>query len=221
MPPDHTAGGGGRRRAPVWRPLWEGDHVFVTLGRPSDEQLARLLDRLRATPLTYPEHGRTLARRDELPAGYHHVRAARDLGTGDAVWRAACDGIRSWRLHRGSGLRIAPADPPIAVGTEVVTDVALAGPVHILAACRVVDVVDEPARFGFAYGTLAVHPAQGEEAFVVERGDDGVVRLTVTAFSRGNGLLMRLGGPVVRRQQGVATEGYLDALQRHVDAAVS
>ena len=33
---------------------------------------------------------------------------------------------------------------------------------------------------------------------------------------------MRLGGPVARWQQGVATEGYLDALQRHVDdAAVS
>jgi uncharacterized protein (UPF0548 family) len=195
--------------------------VFVTLGRPSDEKLACLLDRLRATPLSYPEHGRTLARTGGLPPGYHHVRATRDLGAGDAAWRAACDGIRGWRLHRGSGLRVAPADPPIAVGTEVVTDVALAGPVHILAACRIVEVVDEPARFGFAYGTLAVHPEQGEEAFVVERTAEDVVRLAVTAFSRGNGLLMRLGGPVARRQQGIATEGYLDALQRHVDVAVS
>jgi uncharacterized protein (UPF0548 family) len=195
--------------------------VFVTLGRPSDEKLARLLDQLRATPLTYPEHGRTLARRGALPPGYYHVRATRDIGAGDAAWLAACDGIRGWRLHRGSGLRVAPADPPISVGTEVVTDVALAGPLHVLAACRIVEVVDEPARFGFAYGTLAVHPEQGEEAFVVERTADGVVRLTVTAFSRGNGLLMRLGGPVARRQQAAATEGYLAALQRHVEAAVS
>jgi len=206
------------RRDGPRRRLWQGDHVFVTLGRPSDERLARLLDELRATPLTYPEHGRTLARSAALPSGYHHVRAGRDLGTGDAVWRAACDGVRGWRLHRGSGLRVAPADPPIAVGTEVVTDVPLAGPVHVLAACRIVEVVDEPERFGFAYGTLAVHPEQGEEAFVVERTGDGPVRLSVTAFSRGNGLLMRLGGPVARRQQAVATEGYLDALQRHVDA---
>ena len=194
--------------------------MFVTLGRPSDEKLARLLDEVRATPLTYAEHGRTLARSGQLPFGYHHVRAARDIGTGDAAWRAACDGIRSWRLHRGSGLRVAPADPPLAVGTEVVTDVALAGPLHVLAACRIVEVVDEPDRFGFAYGTLAVHPAQGEEAFVVERTDD-VVRLMVTAFSRGNGPLMRAGGPVVRRQQAIATARYLDALERHVAAAVS
>ncbi len=191
------------------------------LGRPSDDKLARVLEEMRATPLTYPEHGRTLARGAGLPPGYHHVRAARDLGTGDAVWDAAGQGIRAWRLHRGSGLRVAPADPAIAVGTEVVTDVALAGPVHVLAACRIVEVVDEPGRFGFAYGTLAMHPEQGEEAFVVERTDDDRVRLTVTAFSRGNGLLMRVGGPIARRQQATATEGYLDALQRHVDEAVS
>ena len=195
--------------------------MFVTLGRPSDEKLARLLDEVRATPLTYPEHGRTLARGGQLPPGYHHVRASRDIGTGDAAWRAACDGIRSWRLHRGSGLRVAPADPPLAVGTEVVTDVALAGPIHVLAACRIVEVVDEPGRFGFAYGTLAVHPEQGEEAFVVARTDDDRVRLTVTAFSRGNGLLMRVGGPIARRQQALATTAYLDALERHVEAAVS
>ena len=40
---------------------------------------------------------------------------------------------------------------------------------------------------------------------MVERDDDGAVRLAVTAFSRGNGVLMRLGGPVARHQQAVAT----------------
>lgn len=195
--------------------------MFVTLGRPSDARLASLLDELRGTPLSYPEHGRTLARPGELPAGYHHVRATRPVGDGDEAWAAACAGVRGWRLHRGSGLRLAPADPPIAVGTEVVTVIALVGPVHVLAACRIVEVVDEPDRFGFAYGTLAVHPAQGEEAFVVDRDAGGAVRLTVTAFSRGNGLLMRLGAPVVQRQQVAATQGYLDALERYVAGEVS
>ena len=44
------------------------------------------------------------------------------------------------------------------------------------------------------------------------------MRLTVTAFSRGNGLLMRVGGPIARRQQARATTAYLDALERHVEA---
>ncbi|HKY66345.1 MAG TPA: DUF1990 domain-containing protein [Acidimicrobiales bacterium] len=193
--------------------------MFVVLGRPSDRRLADILAAVRDTSLTYAEHGRTLARAG-LPAGYHHVRARQHLGRGDEVWRAACDGVRTWRLHRGSGLRVAPADPPIAVGTEVVTDIGLLGPVHVVAACRIVEVVDEPDRYGFAYGTLRVHPAQGEEAFVVVRDPDGAVRIEVTAFSRPNGALLRLGGPVVRRQQAAATERYLHALRRHVDAAV-
>lgn len=194
--------------------------MFVLLGRPSDDRLARVLEKVRDTPLTYGEVGRTLGRAG-LPEGYHRVSEERSLGRGDDVWRAACEGVRTWTLHRGSGLRVAPADPPIAVGTEVVTDIAVAGPVHVVAACRIVEVVDEPDRFGFAYGTLRTHPEQGEEAFVVQRDHDGVVRGIVTAFSRGNGRLMRLAAPIARRRQAAATLGYLDALQRHVDDAVS
>jgi uncharacterized protein (UPF0548 family) len=79
--------------------------------------------------------------------------------------------------------------------------------------------VDDPGRFGFAYGTLAVHPARGEEAFVVERTPEGGVRAQVVAFSRPHHPLVRLGGPVARRQQARATEGYLDAIEQHVRAA--
>lgn len=193
--------------------------MFV-IGRPSDEKLVQVLYGVRGTPLTYDEVGATLGA-DRLPAGYHHVRAERDLGDGDDVFAAACDGIRRWQLHRRQGFRVAPADPPIEVGSEVITDIALAGPVHVLAACRVVQVVDEPGRFGFAYGTLQVHPASGEEAFVVERTPSGSVRGVVTAFSRPRHPLVRLGGPVARRQQARATEGYLDALRQHVRDATT
>jgi uncharacterized protein (UPF0548 family) len=188
--------------------------VFV-LGRPSDEKLVQVLDRVRGTQLTYGEVCAT-AQPDALPAGYHHVRANRVLGSGDAAFAAACDGIRTWQLHRGQGFRVVPADPPIEVGTEVLTDVPLAGPVHVLAACRVVRVVDEPDRFGFAYGTLRVHPASGEEAFVVERAPSGEVEAVIVAFSRPRHPLMRLGAPIARRQQEMATHGYLDALKQHV-----
>jgi uncharacterized protein (UPF0548 family) len=196
--------------------------VFV-FGRPSDGKLAQVLDHVGGTPLTYDEVGATLAPgpgAESLP-GYHHARAARSLGQGDAVFAAACAGIRGWQLHRGQGFRVAPADPPIAVGTEVVTAIPLAGPVHVLAACRIVGVVDQADRYGFAYGTLQVHPASGEEAFVVERTADGEVRAVITAFSRPRHPLVRLGGPVARRQQARATRGYLDALRAHVDEALT
>ena len=56
--------------------------------------------------------------------------------------------------------------------------------IPVTAPVRVVYVIDEPNRKGFAYGTLEGHPEIGEEAFVVERTDDGSVWLRITAFSR-------------------------------------
>ena len=57
------------------------------------------------------------------------------------------------------------------------------GPVR--APCRVVYVVDEPDRRGFAYGTLPGHAESGEELFLV-RYDPATdeVYAEVTAFSR-------------------------------------
>jgi uncharacterized protein (UPF0548 family) len=198
--------------------------VFV-LGRPSDDRLARTLADVRGTPLTYPDVGLTADLEGaggagaSVPDGYRTVRAVRTIGAGDADFVAACDGIRTWQLHRRQGFTVAPSMPPLAAGTEVVTAVPLAGPVHVLAACRIVWTVDDPGRFGFAYGTLSVHPASGEEAFVVERTAEGEVRARVVAFSRAHHPVVRLGGPMARRQQARATEGYLDAIEQHVRAA--
>jgi uncharacterized protein (UPF0548 family) len=49
---------------------------------------------------------------------------------------------------------------------------------------RVVAVVDWPTRCGFAYGTLDGHPVSGEEAFIVHRGGDGEVWLTLRSLTR-------------------------------------
>lgn len=77
---------------------------------------------------------------------------------------------------------------------------------------RVVYVVDEPGRRGFAYGTLPGHPERGEEAFIVERMPDGSVWLVIRAFSRPAGPLIWLGYPVARLLQSFYTARYLRAL---------
>lgn len=74
--------------------------------------------------------------------------------------------------------------------------------------CRVIYVVDEPDRKGFAYGTLPGHPERGEEAFVVERTDDDSVWLTIRAFSRPANPLIWLGYPLVRLMQELYTRRY-------------
>ena len=86
------------------------------------------------------------------------------------------------------------------------------GPFTIDAPVRVVYVIDEPDRVGFAYGTMAGHPASGEESFIVDKRDDDSVWLTVRAFSRPSTWLYRLGWPLVRRQQSKITARYLRAL---------
>ena len=198
------------------------------LRRPSPQSLAATLAGLSGAALTYPEAGATEAVATAtagaadaaLPAGYHHDRLSARVGEGDAAWAAAVDGIRAWRMHRGQGFTVVPAAPPIAPGTDVLSAIPLPlPPAHVLAACRVVWVVDEADRYGFGYGTLPLHPSTGEEAFVVRRAGDGGVDLHVTAFSRPHHPLVRLGGPVARRQQARAARGYADALRSHVAAA--
>jgi uncharacterized protein (UPF0548 family) len=178
--------------------------------RPDAEHLSHLLARQRTAPLTYPEVGASFD--DELPAGYHHVRAGTELGQGDEIWTRACDGIRAWVAHRSAAIRVVPADAPIAEGTTValITNV---GPLQVLAACRIVRVVEEPDRYGFAYGTLPAHPEEGEERFLVTRARDGVVRFDVVAFSRPHDRLTRLGGPIPRHLQARATEQYLGGMR--------
>ncbi len=80
--------------------------------------------------------------------------------------------------------------------------------------CRVVDVVDEPDRRGFAYGTLPGHPETGEERFMAQRDPQtGEVTATICAFSNPATWVTRLGGPVARLVQRLMTQRYLKALQ--------
>ena len=77
-------------------------------------------------------------------------------------------------------------------------------------------VVDEPDRYGFAYGTLPSHPEEGEEHFLVTRAASGTVRFDVVAFSRPHDLLTKLGGPLPPRLQARATRRYLAGMRDFV-----
>ena len=86
------------------------------------------------------------------------------------------------------------------------------GPLRLRAPCRVVYVVEEPRRGGFAYGTLAGHPESGEEAFIVEHHRTDAVSFTVTAFSRPAMRLARVAGPLGAIVQRQMTSRYLRTL---------
>lgn len=88
----------------------------------------------------------------------------------------------------------------------------LIGQLPIGAPVRVVEVVDQPAVQGFAYGTLPSHPETGEERFLIHYDADEAVRATIRAFSRPARWYTKLGAPLARRIQDKTTQKYLNAL---------
>jgi uncharacterized protein (UPF0548 family) len=122
--------------------------VAIRLRRPNAEQLAALLARCRDDDLTYAPTGGSLD--GEVPDGLTRRQWTSGLD-GSSAFDRGCDTIRSWGVHRGAGLDVL-ADGPLVGGTNVAIIAPLpVGFVEIT--CRVVAVVDEPDRFGFAYGT--------------------------------------------------------------------
>lgn len=174
---------------------------------------------LRAAPFSYPEVGATAT---GLPDGYHHLSRTVTLMPGEASLRRAADALLSWQVQSRAGSTVAAAPPEpaptgaglprVQAGTVVEMKLGL-GPLSVRAPARVVYVVDEPRRIGFAYGTLRGHPEIGEESFVLDMHDDDSVTFTVSAFSRPGTLLTRLGGPIARQVQKFMTTRYLRALQ--------
>jgi len=177
------------------------------LRAPDDGQLRAHLDRRASAALTYPEVGAT--RGEDRPRGYAHDRYRIELAPGS--FDRAAKGLRAWQAHLGAGVGVFPHNAPLRTNTDVIVT-ARAGPLHALAPCRIVYVVDEPDRFGFAYGTLPGHPECGEEAFVVERGTVGNPTFEIVAFSRPAEPVARIGRPIARTIQQRATHAYLDAL---------
>jgi uncharacterized protein (UPF0548 family) len=163
------------------------------------------LSDLAGLPLTYAEVGATAG---PLPAGYHHVQRSAVIGHGRHRFQEAADKGMRWGMLRGAGLRVEATTAVAAVGSQVIVQL---GPVR--APCRVVYVVDEPVRRGFAYGTLPGHAESGEERFVV-RYDPAAdeVYAEVTAFSRHATWWSRLGSPVTSVAQRVVTDPYLRGL---------
>lgn len=156
--------------------------------------------------VTYPEVGATAG---ELPSGYHHLRVSRRLGAGRDVMDSAVETLLTWRMHERAGLRRRVEGPDVvAAGADVAFRL-----LGMRFECRVVEVVDEPDRRGFAYGTLARHPEVGEERFEISIDPaTEIVTASVIAFSRPAGRLMRVAGPTGRFAQRRMAERYLAAL---------
>src|SRR5512138_1689073 len=135
---------------------------MIGLRSPSDVELAAFCAAQAAASMSYPEVGAT--RTEPLPPGYAHDRRVEIVGAATAFERAR-RALQLWEVHTSAGVRISPIEM-VREGLTVAL-VVRAGGLATTSACRVVYVIDEPDRYGFAYGTLADHAVAGEELFLV------------------------------------------------------
>jgi len=158
-----------------------------------------------ALSLNYDEVGATGR---TLPVGYRHLNRNVRLGRGRARFERARDRLANWEMHRDAGLRVTATSPHQVIGSDVQLTMSL-GPFRIGAACRVIDVLDEPDHYSFAYGTLERHPEQGEERFSVRMETNDDVTFHIVAFSRPGTTWTRLAPWLTEAVQDRMTARYL------------
>ncbi len=184
------------------------------LSNPSTAVIEEFLDTRASDRYSYPEVGAT---RVTAPEGYDVDHNRILLGQGDEAFQRAKDAVRSWKMFDVPGLALIHTDTPIEPGRNVALVAHHLG-FYSLSSCRIVYVIDEADRFGFAYGTLTEHVEIGEERFIIEFDhESNEVWYDIFAFSRPGHLLVRLGYPYSRYLQKQFAVGSKAAMLKAVD----
>ncbi len=105
----------------------------------------------------------------------------------------------------------ADGTPYVGAGTTVRVHGRVQG-MRADAQLRVISVIEEPRRVGFALGTVGGSVVSGEESFLVEWNDSDQVWFTVRAFDRAVAPVYRLLPPLVKRRRRELFQGYLRAV---------
>jgi uncharacterized protein (UPF0548 family) len=164
---------------------------------PAERDVVEFISAQRDLPFTYSEVGAT---NTTPPAGYNIDHNRIQLGEGEAIYRRAVEALKNWRQFDLGWVTIVPRDVAVEAGATVAVKARAFG-TWSLNAARVVYVIDEPRRFGFAYGTLPEHVECGEERFLIEFLPDDSVWYDILAFSRPQHPLVKLSSPLARRLQ--------------------
>ena len=183
------------------------------------QQLAAL-----ESPLSYSDMCKTRnpdeATLAELARAYHNIDHNQVLlGHGQDVFERAKSALREWGQFPAAWTQIFRPNPTIEPECPLAILVRLMG-VYSLNFARIVYVIDEAHRFGFAYGTTIHHEETGEERFLVEwRPEDDSVWYAILAFSSPQSLLAKVGYPYVRHVQKRFARDSLESMKRAVNSS--
>lgn len=180
---------------------------------PDDELIRAFISGQADLRFTYPNVGATAS---AAPAGFQEDHFRCSIGSGNHAFENAKVALKSWKQFDQGWAHAHPDNTPIEPNRTVAVVFGMLG-LWCLCSARIVYVVDEPNRFGFAYGTLPGHVESGEERFLVERLDDGTVWYDVRAFSRPRHILTKIGYPVVRWLQKRFVRASAEIMRREVE----
>ncbi len=185
----------------------------VSLSQPSDSSIEAFLQRENEQNFSYlPLHG--TAKAAAVP-GFDNDHQRVQVGSGQADFAKAKEAIRQWVHFPASWTAILPERAPIVEGAPVAMFFKLFG-LWWRNSCRIVYVIDEADRYGFAYGTLPAHIEMGEEVFFVAIDTEGRVWYELQAYSRPRYWMARLGYPLARILQEKFRQDSALAVQRHI-----
>jgi uncharacterized protein (UPF0548 family) len=188
---------------------------MFSIRKPSDVVIETFLRRANSMDFSYREIGRT---RGDLPEGYRVDHNRVILGHGIETFRKAVSALRSWKMFSLGWVCLFRPSTPVKSGSTVVVVVRHFG-FWSLHANRVIYLIEEDRRFGFAYGTLSEHAERGEERFFVEwdHREDSVY-YDILAFSTPQQWPVRIAWPLARMLQRKFARDSMSAMKRAVSA---
>ena len=188
---------------------------MFSISKPQDDDVARFLSSQEQSTFSYAEVGET--RGGELGARYKGFTVDNNrirLGMGRDTFQSGSSAVHDWKMFQLGWIDLFPRKAPIATGQTVASRIHHLG-FWSLNACRVVYTIEDPRRFGFAYGTLEDHAECGEERFIVEWQPDDSVWFQILAFSKPRSLA-RMGAPLARTLQRRFAREAMKAIQEDV-----
>jgi len=190
---------------------------MISFHLPQPKTLAAFLALEKQLDITYAARGAS-ANAEKVP-GFDNDFQRVSIGQGAAAFEQACNAIRQWRMFPKPWTIILPPNTPIQSG-ETVAMYAKAFGLWWRNSCRIIYVVNEQGRFGFAYGTLPGHIECGEELFQVEQDENGQVWYTLRAFSKPKRWYAKIAYPLMRMFQARFRRDSAQAMKNYLSTSI-
>ena len=157
--------------------------MIFRLQRPTDAEIAAILESQRNAPLSYQSF-----------AGMNVDRNRTQLGSGPAVLAVAKSALQTWKMVDLGWLRLVASEPEVAI---VVRHSGFWS-IHVN---RVLGTEETESGYALRWGTLSHHAESGEERFAVTLRADRSVWYEIEAHSRPRHLLAKICYPWSRALQ--------------------